>query len=291
MRGENKLETVRAVWQLVLRYWAYNCATFFCFCIFVLTIVAFAMPWYRDHYEGNFYFPQVQNSGDFLANSTTGQPDYIYTTWSITEYYFQLDINLADAGITCKYADGVCDLGELAPYLPGLQNWNLHEYQATYSASFTFALISVIISLILMPFLQILNWKPNMFPRVVRIVLFWVLFSISIALFITLLIDWSVHLGHPRMVQQSLGFSSTYCDNYSESTHWRSGTLCSWYGHREIDSALDADKSFVPFLGVNVNKYYQDWNPRTGWQMTTVSLGVSLWVFILIVGWRPNFEQ
>jgi len=275
----SKFDTIRGVLQIVSRYWAYNCATFFCVCIVILVCVAFGMPWYRDHFDGNFYFAD--------ENSTSS---YTYTTWSITEYFFYLEVNLFDQDITCHYSDGVCDLGDIVgPAIPGLDNWDLTYYQQTYGASFAFALFSVLLSITLIPFLQIQQWKPTIFPSKFRIAFFWVTFGISIALFVCLLIDWSVQFGHPRMVQQSLGYSSSYCNKYTVNTHVKAGTICSWYGHRDI-GASDA-KSPLPFLGIKANNLYEFWEPRTAWQLTTVSLGVSLWVLILIVGWRPNFEE
>jgi len=275
----SKFDTIRGILQVISRYWAYNCATFFCVCIIILTCIAFGMPWYRDHYDGNFYFP-TDNS------SSSGT----YTTWSITEYYFHLEVNLFDQDISCNYADGVCDLGDIVgPALPGLQHWDLKYYQQTYAASFTFALIAVFLSIALIPMLQIQQWKPTIFPPKIRIAFFWVTFAVCLALFGSLLIDWTVHMGHPRMVGQSIGYPADYCDRWSNNNHWRAGTLCSWYGHRDI-SAKD-NPALIPFLYVKANNYYAYWNPRTGWQMTTMSLGASLWVLIMVVGWRPNFEE
>jgi len=58
--------------------------------------------------------------------------------------------------------------------------------------------------------------------------------GVALTLFAFLLIDWSVMLGHPRMVQQSLGHGSDYCNDYTVSKHWSASQLCSWLGHYDV---------------------------------------------------------
>jgi len=269
------LDTTKGVIQIIGKYWAYNCATFLCFVIWVLTFTAFFVPWFRDHYDGEFHW---------VINNTIVEQN---TTWSITEYYFKLEINLFDADVTCNYADGVCNLGSLAPYLPGLKGWDLQYYDDSYSASFAFGIIVLLIAMVLGPLIQILQWRPKLFPRRLRIVMFFVTLGVAISLFIAILIDWSIHLGHPRFVQQSLGVSTTYCDSYSISRHWYAGQLCSWLGHRTVGSSAKQ----LPFIDVEVRNFYQYWNPRDGWQMMTVNLGLALLNIIVVVGWHPTFEE
>jgi len=269
------LDTTKGILQIIGKYWAYNCATFFTFVIFVLTFIAFFMPWYRDHYDGEFHW--AVNNTIIVQN----------TTWSITEYYFYLEVNLFDADITCNYADGVCNLGSLSPYLPGLQHWDLSYYDASYSASFAFGIIILLLTLALGPLLQVLQWKPKLFPRRIRIIMFFVTLGVALSLFAALVIDWSIHFGHPRFVQQSVGISSTYCDNYNIGTHWYPGVLCSWLGHRTVGTS----EKKMPFIDVECSHLYNYWNPRDGWNLITVSLGLALANVVLTVGWHPTFEE
>jgi len=239
--------------SILNKYWGYNCSTFMYFVIILFVCIGFGLPVFRDHYNGTHYFP---------ANCTLGRE--VSASWSITEYYFELVVNLGGSDQTCKYSDGKCDLGEIGKCLPNLaKKWDLQYYAQNYGASFAFALIAVILSIIMMPLLQLLQWKPNLLPRVPRITVFWVMFGIAIAVFVCLLVAYSVQFGHPRVVSQSVGLGTTYCDRYDAPGHFLAGTLCSWMGYRNVGSPNRP--AYLPFTGLNVKNYNENWGPRVGW--------------------------
>jgi len=280
------VECFRGLFRLVRyasvlnKYWGYNCSTFMYFVVLVFICVGFGLPLFRDHYAGTHYF---------VDNCTIAQGPY-NTTWSVTEFYFELVVNLGGSDIHCKYSDGQCDLGEIGPCLPNLYNkWDLKPYGAAYGASFAFALIAVFLSIAMMPLLQFLQWKPMAVQRKMRITLFGITLGVAIAVFVCILVAYSIQIGHPRQVVEATGYSANYCDQYSVSGHFAAGTLCSWLGHRSVSSVLN-EPAYLPFTGLRVKGFYEYWNPRVGWQLLQVSLGISLWNIIVIVGWRPNMS-
>jgi len=264
---------------LINKYWGYNCLTFMYFVCLVLVCVSFGMPLFRDHYDGTHYFP--------ASNCTLANP--VNTTWSVTEFYFELVVNLGGSDITCKYSDGQCNLGpDIGPCLPNLnQKWDLSYYASNYGASFAFSVIAVILCVVILPFLQFLQWKPNWVQRPLRITLFWITFGLAIAIFVSLLVSYSVQFGHPRVVTQATGNGVNYCNKYNVNNHFYAGVLCSWLGHRSV--GYWAYPTYLPFTGITVTNFYEYWEPRVGWQLLQTSLGISLWNIIVVVGWRPNF--
>eukprot|EP01089_Gocevia_fonbrunei_P014010 TRINITY_DN373_c0_g2_i2.p1 TRINITY_DN373_c0_g2~~TRINITY_DN373_c0_g2_i2.p1 ORF type:complete len:276 (-),score=34.92 TRINITY_DN373_c0_g2_i2:84-911(-) len=272
------LEGAKNALRVFGQYWAYSCAIFLCFVIFVLAFISIFVPWYKDSYEGTF-------SVQFL-NGTEAD---IYLDWSILEYYTYLEVNLGSS-LTCHY-DGICDLQDASDIsLPELQEWDLTEYRHNYAASLTFLILALIVDVLMFPLLIILMKKGSGLGFKPTLILLLILVGLNIALFVFLVIAWSVPMGHPHMAKKSLDKDDDFCDFYS---HNQAGVLCSWKGSQKV---YDSEKfkgryKYLVFpTRMKVINYEERWGPREGWVLNSVTMGLSIYVLILVVGWRPALE-
>jgi len=258
-------------------YWAYSCAIVLCLLIFCFNFASFFAPWYEDHYDGNFRYLELT-------------PSLNKIDFNILEYLFYLQVkDFGDLGIiTCDYSDSTCSdkNWELAVYyLPGLHHWDLTQYASTYHSIFSFGVISILIAFLLIPFLAVLLIFAKKFNRKVTLALWIVTLVISFILFAFLFIYWALIFDHPHMVQDALDISSSWCDQYNDDD---AGPACAWIGSQSVGSKYIKN---LPYLNVTGNDMTEHYGPSIGWFLATASVAMSIYIILIVIGWRPSFEE
>jgi len=291
-------EGVRGVIRLFAKKWAYVCGTILTVFIFIVLFISFFVPWFSNHMTGNFWIPPQS----YPLNSTEFFPtEYVTENFYMHEYLFHVEwTEFQGLSVNCKYTEGAgcSDLDTLQYYFPNVASWDLKQLAPNYGAIFAFLILDIIVAIILGIYLQVMVWKSEEWSIKIRKILTGVAIGITLVLFGLLLITWTIIMGHQKMIQDSMG-PSGYDQDWCDRLLYRrqGGPICNWLAKNyaedwtDVTGEVHVQKQTNWFLGCQVSQF-EEWSyPDGGWICTTLALGFSLWILILVVGWHPSFES
>jgi len=296
--------SLRPVWSVITKRWAYTCASFLCIIVIALLAASCGTSWFAYSTRG---YVQL-----YLQNSTTEttQNFEYYVYYEVYEYFLHLDSKITLGGYefskSCDYADGVCEnlvntyYNVLALNPPqgictpqecvqvAAPNWDLKEYQPSYGAMFAFTLASILLALFLGIIIQVICWTYDRWSPIVTLVLLIIAIVSCVVLLIFLLINWTIFFGHDSFVRSSLDVEKDWCaGGDSRDKEDSANVLCTWNGDVLYSSTISR---YERFYNLNWRQQNPNWGPHTAWVLSTIAFGLVGFVFLLIVGWRPAIK-
>eukprot|EP01087_Luapelamoeba_hula_P024301 TRINITY_DN919_c0_g1_i1.p1 TRINITY_DN919_c0_g1~~TRINITY_DN919_c0_g1_i1.p1 ORF type:complete len:281 (-),score=17.29 TRINITY_DN919_c0_g1_i1:53-895(-) len=275
----------RSTWTIFRRHSAYCCATILCLMAIALLAASCGTVWFTANAWG---FVFIQNGGE---NGTI--PIECWFEYTLEDSLFSLELNLNGKHINCDYKDGDCNRG-LAPGhctidrpIP-VSKWDLTHYKNTYSALFSFIIMTLVLLVILAIILQVICWAKKVMPPVATLVLVILALTIVVIALAFQLIAWSILFDHPNMARLAIDDSENDCPGGDSNSQEKGGFLCTFNGNYFFGEFQVEEHRF---LGYEFRHMTMNWGPSTGWVLLTIAFGLTVFVFLLTVGWRPAFRR